>query len=291
MGAFGWSAGPWGALATTVGGVIGKDQVVANFAAWADESMGDLAQDVAVINRGAPPSLPRAALAIPEFADSQAYAAPSRSLFLLAEFATDEGAGIASGVPRQVVATSNDVAFNRAIACSHLGILNPIDLGKCVDASMAHPNRFGVDAYTAAIIGALQNQLAATIGLPPPPPPPPYLRLVVRTGSDNLGPTVKINPNSPPTKLTNWVSVLAANNQTGAAVSGTVKVANVPLRNGTFVRSEGSGQTGAKIYHWCTTKFVENTLPNSLLRGTPIAYPCEVTVSAPGWMPTTSPLH
>jgi hypothetical protein len=291
MGALGWTAGPWGALASTVGGVIGKDQVVANWAALADESMGDLAQDVALINQNAPPNFPRVALADPGFADSQAYAATYRGLFMVREFGGDEDDGLLSQIPRQPVATLQDVAFNRAIACKQIGDPNPIDFAECVDASMAHPNPAGVDQYTAAVTGALQNQLAATLGLPPPPPPPPYLLVGVRTGSDNLGPTIKINPNSPPTKLTNWVIVTAFNNQTRAPVSGSVKVANTPARPGTFVPSEGSGQTGAKIYHWCAPKYAVNTLPNSVLRGTQITYPCEVTVSAPGWMPAAKGLN
>lgn len=286
MTALGWSAGPWGALGGVVGGVVGMDQVVANCGAFADEAHSDLAQVVAQANQMFPGPLPRVALAWPQFDDSNGYAAPNRFLFLAAEFAGDEAAGFAAAqtagtaTPRQPVTTPNDVAFNRGLACAQLGFaVAPY----CADASMGHPNLAGETAYTSAVIGALQTQLAATIGLPPPPPPPPYLRLTVQSGKDSLGPTIKITPGGTPTKLTNWVNVTAFNSQSGAPVSGAVAIRSTSPRPQSPV--EGVGRTAQKLYYACTPEFDTHVING---RAVVTSYPCALSVSAPGWPTATA---
>jgi hypothetical protein len=247
LGALGVQFGPAGGLAGLVAGVIGKDQLVANSGEFAVDVSYGLTTVVQQTNAQFAPTVAKVALASPGFGDPNGYHASSTYLWDVGYYAIDEANGVA-GINPPTAYDAHSVAWNRARECTMA--TNPPD-PLCVDASMGHPNYAGEAAYAAAIEAQLAGPLAARVGLPPPPPP--FLQLQIRSGVDNLGPTVRMGafPLPPqPVKLTRWLAVSAVD-QAGVVRAGTVSVQRTAPGQAAF----GSGGIGTKFYYGCVDAY------------------------------------
>jgi hypothetical protein len=138
-------------------GIAIKGQLVNISAEWNTTARAGLSSVVDQINanpsnrlRRGFMSTPRVALAWPNFAAANCYAASQTYLWSLLQFLGDETRGLAGNHPESPD-TPGQVAYTRAQACEHANRPS----GFCVDASMGHPNQAGAQAYADAIIGVL----------------------------------------------------------------------------------------------------------------------------------------
>lgn len=125
-----------------------KNQLVNLSAEWSSTAQASLSS---LINR-LKLSIPRLALAWPNFASANCYAAPQTYLWNLTQFLGDELRGLTGTHPESPDSPSQ-VAYSRSQACAHANRPS----GFCVDASMGHPNQAGAQAYADAIIGVLMT--------------------------------------------------------------------------------------------------------------------------------------
>lgn len=155
-----------GLIATGTEGIVVKDRMVGLSTEWNNTAQAGLSDDVKqfIQNdlqgntmvvpgfRGATRSIPRAALAWPNFSKWNSYAASQTYLWNLLQFAGDEVRGL-SGTHPESPDTPGQVAYSRAQACKAANRAS----GFCVDASMGHPNIAGAQAYASAIIDLLKT--------------------------------------------------------------------------------------------------------------------------------------
>lgn len=279
--------GPWGAILGAALGGIDAGRAQANSAAFVSAARNTLATQVqfanaALVPAGAPP---RVALAWPNFADANGYAAPSSWVWDIGAFAGAEGLAVtlAAAGPFSIQFgfpfdpnSPDAVAYYRAQWC----MANNDVISTCIDASVGHPNLLGVWAYYWAITQQLETTLHARF---PPPhtvagaPPGVVLRLLM--GSDNLGPVV--SSLSGPVKLTHWVWVSVLNPNNGARIEHA-PIAIGPL--GPHQQAAGQGESFAKVYYLCKPEVIP-PLRNSLAPPPPPVKACSGTVSAAGFAP------
>lgn len=154
-----------GLIATGAEGAVVKDRLAGLSTEWNNTAQAGLSDDIKQFIqtdpktntmmvqgfRGAPRSIPLAALAWPNFSKWNSYAASQTYLWNLLQFGGDEVRGL-SGAHPESPDTPGQVAYSRAQACKKANRPS----GFCVDASMGHPNIAGAQAYADSIIALLQ---------------------------------------------------------------------------------------------------------------------------------------